>query len=142
MHSSNQNSRREKVYARVGAKTIVARADGKLLVLRRSQKCERPGGWDFPGGGSDFGENPEQTAVRETREETSLEITDIKLLTLHSYMQEDDHIVLLGFCSKWRAGEVALSWEHDQYEWISIDDALAREWPEFHRKLLEKFAIQ
>lgn len=129
----------EKVFARVGAKTIIQRQDGKILVLRRSIQTSRPGGWDFPGGASDKGENPEETVIRETMEETSLVISHPTLLTAHaSINQNSEYIVILGYEAHIQNGNVIISWEHDAFEWISIGEALSREWPEFHRQLLEK----
>jgi len=47
--------------------------DGKLLLMRRAHEpwLDR---WDIPGGFCEMDEHPTQTAVRETREETGLEV--------------------------------------------------------------------
>jgi ADP-ribose pyrophosphatase YjhB (NUDIX family) len=47
--------------------------DGKLLLMRRAHE-PWPGRWDIPGGFCDVDEHPAQTAVRETREETGLDV--------------------------------------------------------------------
>jgi len=128
-----------KVYARVGAKVIIKNEDGKILILRRSEKMSRPGGWDFPGGASDFGEAMEDTVIRETREETGLVIGDPILTITHSYINEDDdYTILVGFQAKTSAATVCLSIEHDLYEWVTPAKARELVWPEFHKKLLEK----
>lgn len=51
----------------------IARADGKrgIVLIKRKNP---PYGWALPGGFVDCGESLEQAAVREAREETSLEI--------------------------------------------------------------------
>jgi 8-oxo-dGTP diphosphatase len=54
--------------------------DGKYLFLKRKSK-HGFGTWALPGGKIDYGEDPIQTAVRETKEETGLDVTDLKILT-------------------------------------------------------------
>ncbi len=47
--------------------------DGAVLLLRRAG-ADHPGEWDFPGGGAEDGEAPEDTARRETLEETGAKV--------------------------------------------------------------------
>lgn len=54
----------------VGAAALVLRADGRILMVRRRDN----GDWFFPAGYSNLGENVAQTAVREVKEETNLDI--------------------------------------------------------------------
>jgi len=51
----------------------IARADGKKGIVLIERK-NPPFGWALPGGFVDYGESLEQAALREAREETSLEI--------------------------------------------------------------------
>lgn len=57
---------------------IVERADRILLVRRKFEPMA--GGWSLPAGFMEYGEAPEETARRETREETGLVI---ELTALH-----------------------------------------------------------
>lgn len=50
---------------------IIETEEGILLIERKNP----PHGWALPGGFVDYGESPEAAAVREAREETSLEVT-------------------------------------------------------------------
>lgn len=59
-----------------GATAAVFDAAGRLLMQRRADN----GHWGMPGGGMDTGETLAQTAVRETREETGLEVAPVRLL--------------------------------------------------------------
>lgn len=54
---------------RRNAGIVVFRADKKVLVCLRN---DMPDSWQFPQGGIEDGEAPEQAAVRELKEETSL----------------------------------------------------------------------
>jgi len=62
---------------KVGVGVLVIR-DGKILLVRRTMKPEI-GKWSIPAGYVDHGEDPRETAVRETFEETHLrvDITDL-----------------------------------------------------------------
>jgi len=48
--------------------------ENQILLVKRSAKTSRPGQWCFPGGGVHRQETPEKACVRETREETGLDI--------------------------------------------------------------------
>lgn len=50
---------------------IIETEKGIVLIERKNP----PHGWALPGGFVDYGESPEAAAVREAREETSLEVT-------------------------------------------------------------------
>jgi 8-oxo-dGTP diphosphatase len=56
----------------------VARRDGRLLVIRRSQSVVAPGIYCFPGGGIEPGESEEEALVREFREEVGAAITPVR----------------------------------------------------------------
>jgi ADP-ribose pyrophosphatase YjhB (NUDIX family) len=58
---------------KVGVGVLVVH-DGKILLVRRTMNPEK-GKWSIPAGFVDQGEDPAATAVRETLEETNLEVT-------------------------------------------------------------------
>lgn len=60
------------------AAAIIVR-DGRVLMVRRRVK-EGELMWQFPAGGIEDGEWPEQAAVRETAEETGLTVKAVRLL--------------------------------------------------------------
>ncbi len=63
---------------------IIELKDGKIVLIRRKNP---PFGWALPGGFVDYGESLEEAAVREAREETSLEVSLIR--QLHTYSNPD-----------------------------------------------------
>jgi ADP-ribose pyrophosphatase YjhB (NUDIX family) len=75
---------------KVAVGTIVS-LDGRLVLLRRSIEPAY-GKWVFPGGFVDRGERVEDAAVRETREESHLEVRLTGLLNIYSYA---DHPVII-----------------------------------------------
>ena len=58
---------------------LVTDAAGRLLLVRRAHD-PWDGYWDIPGGFCELREHPEETAVREAREETGLEVKTTGLL--------------------------------------------------------------
>ena len=67
---------------------IIELESGILLIERRNI----PFGWALPGGFVDYGESLESAAVREAREETSLDISDLRLLGCYSDPARDDRM--------------------------------------------------
>ena len=67
---------------------IIEINNGIILVERKN----KPFGWALPGGFVDYGESLEDAAVREAREETSLEISNLRLLGCYSDPARDDRM--------------------------------------------------
>ncbi len=59
---------------------IIEISDGIVLIERRNP----PLGWALPGGFVDYGESLESAAIREAKEETSLEVRNLRLLGCYS----------------------------------------------------------
>jgi ADP-ribose pyrophosphatase YjhB (NUDIX family) len=62
------------------ADIIVRVGDGVVLIKRKNP----PLGWAIPGGFIDYGESAEQAAIREAREETSLEVSELQQFRVYS----------------------------------------------------------
>jgi len=59
-----------------GAKLALFLGEELLVILRDDNPdIPWPGHWDFPGGGREAGETPQDCALRETREEVGLMLT-------------------------------------------------------------------
>jgi 8-oxo-dGTP diphosphatase len=68
------------------AADVIAEIDDRIVLIERKNF---PRGWAIPGGFVEFGETVEQAAVRETREETSLEVELRALLGVYSRPDRD-----------------------------------------------------
>jgi 8-oxo-dGTP pyrophosphatase MutT (NUDIX family) len=66
----------------VGVVAVVFDEQGRLLLLQHTYKHKYP--WGFPGGGMDYGETTEQTALRELREEAGIEGSIVRLLGIRT----------------------------------------------------------
>ena len=94
----------------------------KILVLKRKN-----GIWEFPGGGVEWGEHPEASFIRETKEETGMVPKNIKFLGLTSstYKKEENekHSIYLVYKAEVDSDIVTISGEHSEYRWLQPNEA-------------------
>lgn len=95
--------------------------DGRLLLARRRQQ-EGNVLWSMVGGKIKPGETPEQAAVRETREETSLTVEARQVLGERVHPATGRKMIYVA-CDV-IAGEAVVGdpEEHDAMEWVAIPD--------------------
>jgi ADP-ribose pyrophosphatase YjhB (NUDIX family) len=78
--------------------------DKSVVLLRRGVEPAM-GKWVFPGGYVDRGESVEEAAIRETKEESQLEVTLNSLLGVYSYPRSPNVIVV--YTAEVTGGELA-----------------------------------
>lgn len=88
MHSMEEMKKRKRSWSRKPFPTVdivieVAREDGKPGIVLIERK-NPPYGWALPGGFVDYGESLEEAAIREAKEETSLDIERLEQLYTYS----------------------------------------------------------
>ena len=122
----------------VSQKAIIFNREGKILVLRRSGTAlSNPGKWDFPGGDLEFGEDAIGGIIREIREETGLEVKNLNLFDVESHInKEGDFWVTIAYIAKAVSDKVILSYEHDEFKWLTDEDFLKLESSEKLRRFV------
>lgn len=65
---------------------VIIKYQNKLVLIKRKNP---PYGWALPGGFVEYGETVEQTARREVKEETGLELTQLKQFHVYSKPDRD-----------------------------------------------------
>src|SRR5690349_18066152 len=90
---------------RVGAGVFVFKA-GTFLMMKR-QGSHGAGTWAPPGGKMEFGEAFEDTARREVKEETGLDITNVRFagVTNDLFHEDGKHFITLWLMSDYAGGE-------------------------------------
>ena len=79
-------------------------ADGRVLLAQRPEGKSMAGLWEFPGGKIEPGERPEQSLIRELKEELGIVVSDACLapLTFASHAYPDFHLLMpLYVCRRW-----------------------------------------
>ena len=97
--------------------------DGKFPMLLR-QGSHAAGDWALAGGHLELGENWEDCAIRETREELGVEITNVRFLSAtNDVFDKSKHYVTIFMIADWSAGE-AVNAEPDKatdLKWFTLD---------------------
>ena len=105
---------------RLAVKSVIVDESGRWLLIRRSAHNRHfVGCWEWPGGKVDPGEDFAVAVVRETREETGLEVAITGLAGATSFDMPAVHVVLLCMIARVAGGALALSDEHDAAEWFA-----------------------
>ena len=113
---------------------ISPRADGwRILTLQRAQNTRCPMAWETVHGRIEAGEEPEEAAVREVREETGLEVARLYNVCVQPFYLHRTHtvelaVVFAAFVDP--AADPTLGEEHSGAEWLVPERALERfAWP-------------
>ena len=89
----------------------------KLLILKRPAWVSwAPGKWGFPGGAVEAGETPMDAAIRETKEETTLDVKNLRGVGLQLPAG------LYAFYTDSYSGTVKIDHEHEDWRWASRNE--------------------
>ncbi len=110
------------LHPRVGVGVLILK-DGKLLMAKR-KGSHGSGTWAPPGGKLDFEEEVEACAIRETFEETGLEVKDPKFITITNDIAEGTHYVTLWTRAIYAGGEPRITEPEkcDEIGWFDLND--------------------
>jgi 8-oxo-dGTP diphosphatase len=92
--------------------------DGRVLIAQRPPGKTMAGLWEFPGGKVESGERPEETVIRELREELGITIKEPCLapFTFASHAYPDFQLLMpLYVCRRWEGTVTAR--EHAALKW-------------------------
>jgi 8-oxo-dGTP diphosphatase len=98
-------------------------ADGRVLLAQRPPGKTLAGMWEFPGGKVEPGETPEETLIRELREEIAVETKAACLapLTFASHTYESFHLLMpLYVCRRYEG--IARPLEGQVLKWVRPRD--------------------
>ena len=108
---------------------IIEGEPGKVLVAQRSAEMKLPLKMEFPGGKVEPDESPEESLIREIKEELDVDIEIVSGIAANQHSYPDFSINLIPFVCRITNGEIALR-EHAMYHWATIDELLSLDWAE------------
>jgi 8-oxo-dGTP diphosphatase len=94
-------------------------ADGRVLLAQRPQGKSMAGLWEFPGGKVESGERPEESLIRELKEELGIVVKQECLapLTFASHSYPDFHLLMpLYVCRRWEG--IVAAREAQRLKWV------------------------
>ncbi len=100
--------------------------DEKVVVTKYKEGNKKIGYYDIPGGKIEEGETPEQTAIREMKEETGLKVRDLKYkgnMIIEYPNRIFDFDIFIANESEGEPQE----FEENTSEWIEINELLQKE---------------
>ena len=100
------------------AAAILKNERNEILICRRLPNAKNGGLWEFPGGKMEPGESPEECAVRECREELSVEIRLTGRFGTAHYRYPDSEIDFVFFTGVIESGSIVRR-VHQEICWVS-----------------------
>lgn len=98
-------------------------ADRRVLIAQRPEGKPMAGLWEFPGGKVEPGETPEETLIRELREELGVttQVPCLAPLTFASHSYDDFHLLMpLYICRRYEG--IARGLEGQAVKWVRTRD--------------------
>lgn len=136
---------------RISVESIVYKTfDSKvyvLLVKRSSQSKVAPGVWNVPSGKVNLLETTQEAVIRETFEETKLNVSVIKLISERAYeikaINENRHTFTYLVHPLNPYDNVQLNHEHSEFQWIAKEELTLEKFssmmPHLKKMILEGF---
>jgi len=115
--------------------------NGELLLL---ESHKWPGAYVVPGGHVELGERLEETAIREAKEETGLDIYDLEFINFQQFIYDpafwkQRHFIFFDFAAKTDSLDVMLNDEAQAYGWYKLEDALELQVDSYTRTSIETY---
>lgn len=93
---------------------LIAKSNKFLLLRRSSGEHSYAGCWGLPGGSVEKNETPTDAIIREVKEETGLEIPNMRFLNKYSYHKTSMHVYVYN-SSEFNPNEIVLNEEHTEW---------------------------
>jgi len=110
----------------IGVGAIILRP-GKILLLKR-RNAPAKGKWSIPGGVVEVGERLEDAVIRETKEETCLDVEAPRLLDVVYQVDRDEagkvkyHFVIIDYLVKVKNGDLEATSDAEAVRFVAFDE--------------------
>jgi ADP-ribose pyrophosphatase YjhB (NUDIX family) len=118
----------------IGAFAIVFDERGRVLLCHRRDMDA----WNLPGGGVERGELPSETVIRETLEETGLEVVVERLVGVYGKAGKDE--IVFAFLCRAAGGRLATSAETDECMYWAPGNLPANTFPKHIERIQDALA--
>jgi len=115
---------------------------GEVLIVRSSKWKNKH---TVPGGHIELGERAEDAIRREVKEETGLDVEDVRLLLVQEAIYPKDyykheHFVFMDYICRTRNAQVKLDGrELQEYVWVNPKDAVKLDMEEYTRNFVNRY---
>lgn len=99
---------------------IICNNQGEILIARRKEGKAMAGYWEFPGGKVEKGENPQDSLVRELKEEMNIKVKVKEYFDTNIHDYDKFKIKLIAYLTEIEEGNMILK-DHDAIEWVQVD---------------------
>ena len=103
----------------------------KIALIKRGNEPSK-GKWTIPGGLVNLGESPEEAVIRETQEETCLEVVNPHLIDVVSNVDLDAqgrvkyHYVIIDYLVEVKSGTIKAASDAAELRWVPFDEVEKR----------------
>ncbi len=110
----------------VGIGAIIIK-ESKIALIKRGNEPSK-GKWTIPGGLVELGESPEQAVIRETKEETDLDVENPRLIDVVSNVDLDEkgkvkyHYVIIDYFVHVKNGIAQAASDAVELHWVPFDE--------------------
>jgi ADP-ribose pyrophosphatase YjhB (NUDIX family) len=110
----------------VGIGAVIVR-EGAIVLIKRGNEPSK-GKWSIPGGLVELGESPEQAVIRETKEETCLDVENPSLIDVVSNVDLDEkgkvkyHYVIIDYLVHVKSGKLHAASDAAELRWVPFDE--------------------
>jgi len=113
-----------------GCGVIVLNKKGQILMGKRNEdekladsEMHEEGTWTLPGGNIEYGEKFYEAGIREAKEETNLDVSDLEVFCVQTDMNEYAHYVSVGMIAKKYSGTLKVNEpdEITEWKWFDLD---------------------
>ena len=108
------------------AGALIFNKDNKILLMKSYKWKDK---YVIPGGHVELGERIEDALKREIKEDTGLDIYDIKFVFFQEFIYGEEfwkkkHFIFFNFACKTDSSDVKLDSEGQSYVWVTLEEAL------------------
>lgn len=142
----NSDIKREYPIAPLLGVGVVVKKGNSILLIQRSKEPKK-GVWTFPGGMINLGEPIRQAAIREVKEECSIDIKLHDIISVVDLIDKDKqnkiryHFVLIDFLAEYIDGELKPDSDALDAAWVSPENLSNYNIPELTQKVIHKVLL-